>query len=71
MVPDQAMTADEYRFLAQGSEPVGAGTVVNQHDVFAVPRQLVLELHVRESGQNHLSHGTPPWADSPPSRRGL
>jgi hypothetical protein len=58
VIANQAIALAENRLITQRSEPVGAGPMVNQHDVFTRADRFVFQLDVAESGSMHLWHGS-------------
>src|SRR5262245_842991 len=56
MIPNDAISLRENRLNTQRSEPVGAGAMVDQHDMFTSTAHFVFELDVRESCSVHRCH---------------
>src|SRR5262245_14698357 len=56
VVANDTMSRRESRFVAQGCKPVGASTMVNQHDVFTRANCLVFQLDGAERCSMHRCH---------------
>src|SRR5262245_55616946 len=56
VVANKAISLGEYRFVTQRSKPVGAGTMVNQDDIFTRADRLVLQFDVAEHYSMHRRH---------------